>query len=60
MQLHNRIAIPPISGDYDETTARLQQVFPMITRVINGQHTAQLSQKLQFVDGRWEAVVAVE
>ena len=66
---------PVLSGDHYETTARytyaiaaapwtanprLQQVFPMITRVIKGQHAAQLSQKLQFVDGRWDAVVAVE
>jgi hypothetical protein len=66
---------PVLSGDHYETTARytytiaaapwtanarLQQAFPMITRVIKGQHTAQLSQKLQFVDGRWDAVVAVE
>jgi hypothetical protein len=66
---------PVLSGDHYETTARytyaiaaapwtanarLQQVFPMITRVIKGQHSAQLSQKLQFIDGRWEAVVAVD
>lgn len=66
---------PVLVGDHYETTARytytidaapwtakprLQQVFPMIARVINGQHSAQLAQRLQFVDGRWNAVVAIE
>jgi hypothetical protein len=39
---------------------RLQQVFPMIARVIKGQHTAQLAQRMRFAGGRWEAVTAVE
>jgi hypothetical protein len=62
-------------GDHYETTARytyaigaapwtgdprLQQVFPMITRVIAGQHTAQLAQRLQYIGGRWEALVAID
>jgi len=66
---------PSLVGDHYETTARytyaidaapwtatarLQQVFPMIARVIKGQHSAQLAQRLQFVDGRWDAVVTID
>lgn len=39
---------------------RLQQVFPMIARVIKGQHSATLAQRVRFTDGRWEAVPSVE
>lgn len=39
---------------------RMQQVFPMVARVIKGQHGAKLAQRLRFVDGKWEAVVAIE
>jgi len=66
---------PVLAGERYETTARytyaiaaapwtgnprLQQAFPMIARVVRGQHGAQLAQRLQFVGGRWEAVVAIE
>jgi hypothetical protein len=67
---------PPVQvGDHLESTAtytysiapapwtadpRLQQVFPMIDRVIKGQHKAQLAQRLRLVEGKWEAVLAVE
>ena len=67
---------PPVQvGDHYESTAtytytvapaawtadpRLQQVFPMIARVIRGQHTAQLAQRMRFAGGRWEAVTVVE
>jgi hypothetical protein len=62
-------------GDHYESTAtytytiapaawmddpRLQEVFPMIARVIKGQHTARLAQRMRFAGGRWEAVTAVE
>lgn len=40
--------------------SRLQQAFPMIDRVIKGQHTAQLAQRLRFIDGKWEPVTTVE
>lgn len=39
---------------------RLQQVFPMIERVIKGQHSAELAQRVRFTNGRWEAVPSVE
>ena len=39
---------------------RLQQVFPMIARVIKGQHGARLAQRMRFVDGRWEALARIE
>lgn len=66
---------PVLVGDHYQTTARytyivaaapwtanprLQQVFPMVARVIRDQHSAQLAQRLQFIDGRWEALVAIE
>jgi hypothetical protein len=66
---------PVLVGEHYEATAtytyavapapwtaepRLQQVFPMIARVIKGQHGARLAQRLRFVDGRWEALTAVE
>lgn len=70
-----RWTVPVPVGDYYESTAtytytvvpaawtanpRLQQVFPMIARVIKGQHTAQLAQRMRFAGGRWEAMTAVE
>lgn len=66
---------PALVGDHYESTAtytyaiapaawtadpRLQQAFPMIARVIKGQHTARLAQRMRFAGGRWEAVTAVE
>lgn len=39
---------------------QLQQVFPMIARVIKGQHSAELAQRVRFHDGRWDAVPSVE
>ena len=66
---------PVLVGDHYESTAtytytvnpaawtadpRLQQVFPMIARVIKGQHTSQLAQRMRFAGGHWEAMTAVE
>jgi hypothetical protein len=67
---------PPVMvGDHYEATAsytysiaaaawtadpRLQQVFPMIARVIKGQRNAQLTQRVRYVDGHWEAVPSVQ
>lgn len=63
---------PPLkNGDYQETTAtftykvapaawiadpRAQQVFPMIARIVNGQGSMQLTQRLRLVGTRWEAL----
>ena len=70
-----RWTAPVLVGDYYESTAtytysiapagwttdpRLQQAFPMIARVIAGQHKARLAQRMRFINGRWEAVPAVE
>jgi hypothetical protein len=70
-----RWTAPVQVGDHLESTAtytysvspapwtaepRLQQVFPMIDRVIKGQHKALLAQRLRFADGKWEAVLSVE
>ena len=66
---------PALVGDHYESTAtytysivpaewttdpRLQQAFPMIARVIAGQHKARLAQRMRFAGGRWEAVTTVE
>lgn len=66
---------PELVGDHYESTAtytysiapaawtadpRLQRAFPMIARVIEGQHKARLAQRMRFVGGRWEAMTTVE
>ena len=63
---------PPVkTGAYQETTAtftykaapaawitdaRAQQVFPMIARIVNGQGSMELTQRLRLVGKRWEAL----
>lgn len=66
---------PVLSGDHYEAAAtytysiaaapwtanpRLQQAFPMIARVIKGQHGAELVQRMRFTNGRWDAVPSIE
>lgn len=55
-----------VTYTYTMTTApwtadeRAQRVFPMIARVVNGQRTAQLAQRLRLHHGRWEGIAAAE
>jgi hypothetical protein len=38
------------------TDARLLDVFPVVDQIVKGQRSAELAQRLRFVDGQWVAV----
>jgi len=70
-----RWSAPVLAGDHYEAAAtytysiaaapwmadpRLQQAFPMIARVIKGQHGAELVQRMRYTGVRWEAITSIE